>query len=105
MLFELHSTELTERPEAMKSALEGENIPVIHASSVTRLNKYHSGSPAERAFPIYVVDQYDRLAEPFPIDEKTEIFQKYEEIRRIDRLYVAPEMFRQAERLIIDQKL
>ena len=40
-----------------------------------------------------------------PIENSTEIFQKYEEIRRIDRLYVAPEDFEQAEKILIDRKL
>ncbi len=105
MLFELHSTGETPRPEAMKVHLEGEGIPVILAGSQTRLSKYHTLTPEERSFEIYVVDAYDRLSTPFPIQESTQIFQKYEEIRRIDRLYVAPENFDRAEQIIIQHKL
>lgn len=42
MLFELHSTEATDRPTRMKTVLEAEGIEVIMASSETRLSKYHS---------------------------------------------------------------
>lgn len=105
MLFELHSNEETQRPEKMKAALEKENINVIYSSSMARLSKYHTLSPEERSFSIYVVDQYDRLAKPHPIEEMTEIFENYENIRRIDRLYVAPEQYEKAERLLIERKL
>jgi len=105
MLFELHSNEETERPEKMKAALEKEGVNVIYSSSMARLSKYHTLSPEERSFSIYVVDQYDRLAKPHPIEEMTEIFENYENIRRIDRLYVAPEQYEKAERLLIERKL
>lgn len=105
MLFELHSTSDTGRPQAMRDAIETEGIPVILASSQARLSKYHTIAPSERAFEIYVVDQYDRRSKPYPIEESTEIFKKYEEIRRIDRLYVAPEDFRQAEKILVDRPL
>lgn len=105
MLIELHSTEESPRPENMKSALEGLGIDVIWASSKARLSKYHSGNPEDRAAPIFVVDQYDRWDKPAPIDQSTEIFHKYEGTRIIDRLYVAPEHFRDAEQLLADKRL
>lgn len=105
MLFELHSTKATERPELMAKELENHGLNIIWASSQTRLSKYHSAQPEERAFPIWVVDQYDRQAKPDPLEESTQIFSKYEEIRRIDRLYAAPEEFAQAESLILLKKL
>jgi HD superfamily phosphohydrolase len=104
-LFELHSTRDSDRPLAIKKILEGEGIHVIHSNSQARLSKYHSQSATERAFQIFVVDEYDRKSEPYPIEESTEIFQKYEEIRQIDRLYVAPEQFELAEKVMIDRKL
>ena len=73
--------------------LDSEGISTILARSTTRLSKYHSSSLVEKAFPIYVVDQYDRRSAPHPIEKSTKIFEKYEEIRRIDRLYVAPGEF------------
>lgn len=105
MLFELHSTEDTKRPLEMQQVLEGEGIPVIFASSSVRLSKYHGGSTVEKAFPIFVVDHYDRMSEPYPIEESTAIFQKYDEIRRIDRLYVPPEQHKKAEKIIISKRL
>lgn len=104
-LFELHSTENTGRPEKVKKVLEDEGIRVIHSNSQARLSKYHTLGQEERAFQIYVVDQYDRQSKPYPIEESTEIFQKYEEIRQIDRLYVAPEQYELADKIMIDQKL
>ena len=105
MLFELHSVEASSRMENMKSVLKSEGVMAIVASSTARLSKYHSSDPVEKSFPIYVVDQYDKRAAPYLIEKSTEIFQKYKEIRRIDRLYVAPEDFDRAEKILIDKKL
>jgi uncharacterized protein len=92
MLFELHSTAETTRPLVMKKRLEDAGIEVIHSSSQARLSKYHTASQAERAFTIFVVDEYDPEAHPTPLEDATQIFAKYEEIRSIDRLYIPPEM-------------
>ena len=90
----------------MQKKLESDaGIPIIWASSGVRLSKYHSATPEERSHSIYVVDQYDRLAKPYPIEKSTEIFQKYEDMRRIERLYVAPENYQKAEAYIVDNKL
>lgn len=105
VVFELHSTAETLRVEKMRKFLEEEDIPVIFASSSIRLSKYHSGNTIEKNFPIYVVDRYDRLAKPYAIEESTEIFQKYDEIRRIERLYVPPEKHAKAEKIILTEKL
>lgn len=104
-LFELHSTNDTDRPRVIEKHLEEEGVRVIHSNSQARLSKYHSQSPSERAFQIFVVDEYDRKSKPYPIEESTEIFSKYEEIRQIDRLYVAPEKYELAEKIMIDRKL
>lgn len=105
MLFELHSTAETGRPEKIKQALESEEIAVIHASSNTRLSKYHTSSVADRSLALFVLDEYDRQAKPLPLEECTEIFSKYEEIRCIDRLYVPPEQFAEAERILLQKNL
>ena len=73
---------------------------MIWASSKARLSKYHSSSADDRAYPIYVIDQYDKWDKPSPIDQTTEIFQKYESARIIDRLYVAPENYEKAQELL-----
>ncbi|MGH1469433.1 MAG: HD domain-containing protein, partial [Bdellovibrionales bacterium] len=62
--------------------------------------KYHSSSEADKSQSIFVVDPYDKRTKPYRIEEQTEIFQKYEEIRRIERLYVAPEELDKAEQII-----
>ncbi len=105
VLFELHTTSEDQRPRIMQQQLEAEGITTILAGTMARLSKYHSSSPEDKAFPIFVVDQYDRLAKPYPIEETTEIFHKYEEIRRIERLYVEPESYTQAEKFIVDNRL
>jgi HD superfamily phosphohydrolase len=105
MLFELHSNDVTNRPEEMKKVLESEGIDVIHSSSQARLSKYHGGSAVDRALQIFVVDKYDFKAQPYPIEQTTEIFQRYEDIRRIDRLYVTPEDFDKAEKILIQRKI
>lgn len=105
VLVELHSTEENPRPENIQAALNQVGIDVIWASSKARLSKYHSGNPEDRSSPIFVVDQYDRWDKPAPIDQSTEIFHKYEGTRIIDRLYVAPEKFRDAERLLVEKRL
>ncbi len=105
VLFELHSTGEAGRPEKIQKILEGEGIQVISASSSIRLSKYHGGNSIEKNFPIYVVDIYDRRAKPYPIEKSTQIFQKYDEIRRIERLYVPPEQIAKAEKIMISRKL
>jgi HD superfamily phosphohydrolase len=107
VLFELHTTaqEKGIRSKKMQKALESAGIPVIFASSSIRLSKYHGGNSIEKNFPIFVVDHYDRLAKPYPIEETTEIFHKYDEIRRIERLYVPPELHAKAEKILVKEKL
>lgn len=77
-----------ERLHALKSRLEQENIPFIATTDEGELSKYYR----KGGDPIYV--RYDDLfhAEEFiPLEECTDLFQKYQEIRTIKRLYVAPE--------------
>jgi HD superfamily phosphohydrolase len=105
VVFELHSTGPSERSQNMVKALEKENLKVIFASSSIRLSKYHSGNNIEKNFPIFVVDLYDKLSKPYPIEDSTQIFQKYDEIRRIERLYVPPESYDKAAKLIVQKKL
>jgi HD superfamily phosphohydrolase len=105
MLFEFHSTAENSRTEDMEIFLNGEGIETVFASSTARLSKYHSPSEIERETQIYVVDQYDRHSKPYPIEESTEIFQKYGEIRRIERIYVAPENFDRGEEILTKNDL
>ena len=100
VLFELHSTKPNPRVSKMKLALQEEDINCILANSTARLSKYHSGSEQDRDYPIFVVDHYDKQAKPYRIEEQTQIFQKYEEIRRIERLYVSPEDLDRSKEII-----
>jgi HD superfamily phosphohydrolase len=105
MLLELHNTEESHRPENIRRNLEEIGVDTIWASSKTRLSKYHTASPEDRAIPLYVVDQYDKWDKPTPIDQSTEIFEKYEDARIIDRLYVAPEDYLKADKLLTEKRL
>ena len=104
MLFEMHAVSQSPRPERMRDALLAEGIDAIFASSQARLSKYHSMSEEEK-HPIFVVDQYDPMERPVPIEQCTEIFKKYEETRRIERLYVAGDRYAEARKLIVDRRL
>lgn len=88
---ELHNQD-PQRIEKLKTIFSDQKFEVIHSSSNVRLSKYHSMNPEER-MNIYVVDQYDRWDIPSPVDSATQIFQKYEGTRVIDRFYVAPEKY------------
>ncbi|MFN8791597.1 MAG: HD domain-containing protein [Bdellovibrionales bacterium] len=99
VLIEMHNVADEKRPAMIKEALEKRDIEVIWASSQIRLSKYHSASEL-KSYPIYVVDQYDAWVEPTVVERTTQIFQKYEGTRVIDRLYVAPEIFPEAEKIL-----
>jgi uncharacterized protein len=105
VLMELHNTSDSNRPGNIKSTLEKEGIDVIWASSQARLSKYHSGAEQDKALEIYVVDQYDKKDQPSPINQSTEIFSRYQGARVIDRLYVSPENFQAAQKIVTDRKL
>ncbi len=105
VLVELHSTAEDGRVENIKKILESEGIDTIWASSKARLSKYHTASMEDRALQIYVVDQYDRMDKATPIDQTTEIFSRYEGARIIDRLYVDPDHYTRAEKLLVDKRI
>ncbi len=100
VIFEIHETKENPRVHQIKVALENENVDSILTSSIARLSKYHTSFHADASRRIYVVDQYDRKSKPFAIEETTQIFKKYEENRRIERLYVAPENYQKAEKIL-----
>ena len=96
VLVEMHNTGESQRPQAIVDSLKERNIECIWASSSARLSKYHAGTPEDRAYNIFVVDQYNKWEKPLPIDRTTEIFHRYEGTRIIDRIYVAPEKYAEA---------
>ena len=104
MLFEKHVTEGTLRPKKICEVLATEGIPTILASSQARLSKYHA-TQAEKAATIFVVDPYDSMEHPVPIEQCTRIFQRYEETRSIERIYVDPNDYVRAHQLLVDRKL
>lgn len=105
VLVELHNTGENHRAQRMKDYLEQQGIHPIWASSKTRLSKYHAAHPDDRTSPIYVVDQYDKWDKPSPIDRSTEIFQRYEGARTIDRLYVSPEEYDLGQQLLAAKRI
>ncbi len=105
MLIELHSVTDSIRLTQIKRTLENEGIESILASSKTRLSKYHATSTDRASLGIYLVDQYDKMAKPSLIVDSAEIFRKYEDTRGIERLYVAPQNYKIAEKIMVDRKL
>ncbi len=99
---ELHNQEQN-RIEKVKELLKSENIHSILASSQARLSKYHATTSTHQ-HPIFVIDQYDRWDKPAPLTSATQIFQKYEHARVIDRIYVAPENITATNRLLRETK-
>ena len=99
---ELHNQDPV-RIERINSIFQKHNIDNIYASSNVRLSKYHSGHPEDR-MNIFVVDQYDKWDVPSPVDQATQIFQKYEVARVIDRFYVAPEKYDLAKKIFNEEK-
>jgi HD superfamily phosphohydrolase len=99
---ELHNQD-NARIERIKKMMVAQGFDVIHSSSNVRLSKYHSTNPEEK-MNIYVVDQYDRWDIPSPVDSATQIFQKYEGARVIDRFYIAPEKYDAIKKMLNEVK-
>lgn len=99
---ELHNQD-PERASNAKLILTAAHIDYIYTSSNIRLSKYHATASSDDS-DIYVVDQYDKWDKPAPINSATQIFQKYEGARTIDRVYVSPEHLEQAKKLLTEKK-
>jgi len=99
---ELHNQDAS-RSENVQIIFEKNNIHSIYASSKVRLSKYHA-TTSEDQLKLYVIDQYDKWDKPSPINSATQIFQKYEGDRVIDRLYVAPEKLDLAKKLLSEER-
>jgi HD superfamily phosphohydrolase len=102
MISEVHSSGQDNKAQQIHDLLTKEGFNVIWASSKARLSKYHQAIQDTLSYPIFVIDSYNPKEKPMPIQETTEIFQKYESARVIERLYVAPERFEDGRRLIRD---
>ncbi|MES2802102.1 MAG: HD domain-containing protein [Bdellovibrionota bacterium] len=99
---ELHNQDRS-RVDNVRHLLTAAKIHSIWASSDVRLSKYHQ-TISDDDMNIFVVDQYDKWDKPSPINNATQIFQKYEGSRVIDRVYVAPENFDAAKKILSEQK-
>lgn len=99
---ELHNQDRS-RVENVRRLLTDAQIHSIWASSDVRLSKYHQ-TTSDDDINIFVLDQYDRWDKPSPINTATQIFQKYEGSRIIDRIYVAPETFDVAKKIFNEEK-
>lgn len=73
----------------ISAKLKTEGIDYVHSSSTGNLSKYQTG--LTQAHPLFVIED-DLLHKPkiTKIEEATEIFNKYEGARRIERIYVLP---------------
>lgn len=100
VLSEVHSNNGSDKMDRIKKRLKEEDIDFIFANSSARLSKYHGTTPQDLAYPIYVVDHYDQEAIPQKIQDTTEIFDRYETIRMIERIYVSPENKDKAVKII-----
>jgi HD superfamily phosphohydrolase len=101
-VLELHGkpedVDISRHEEALKAA----DISIISASSTGRLSGYHGvGKKRQAAPPIYVIHE-GRGRDPRvdPLENATHIFQRYQDERRINRIYVAPENSARAESIL-----
>jgi uncharacterized protein len=96
MLIETHEQN-SKRISALQDALDKAKIDHIYAGSTGRLSKYYSGEH-ERSEPIYVIDK-DQSPDKrvTKIEHSTEIFGKYQNARKIERLYVSRDDYKKAE--------
>jgi HD superfamily phosphohydrolase len=83
----------------IEKALQKEDIEAIRASSTGRLSKYYTGEISKDE-PIFVVDSdlgaHQRVTK---IEDSTEIFNKYHDTRKIERLYVGRENYERAQKI------
>lgn len=90
MLVESHDQK-TDQTENLVRILKAQGIDTVQASSKGRLSKYYLNSSAPNE-PIFVVDVDQGSKRRIKkIEEETEVFEKYAETRKIDRIYVSRE--------------
>lgn len=99
VLFENHVTEEDSKTQRLSDQLRASGIDFIPARSQARLSRYHGVAPDDTAFKIFVKDEYSPNETPITIDKCTEIFQRYEKARRIERIYVPAEVLDRAKKL------
>jgi HD superfamily phosphohydrolase len=98
MLLESHEQKGNEI-SLLEKTLEKEKIKTIRANSTGRLSKYYSGLNTD-GLPIFVIDRdWGSGKKATKIEHTTEVFGKYHEARRIERLYVSREEYPPAEEI------
>jgi len=102
-VLERHGTPRKADVSEESAALVGEGIDVITAASTGQLSRYRQfGRKRQRAAPIYVLDRIrgQPVERVRTLAEATQIFTRYADERRIARLYVPPEDFDTARKLL-----
>lgn len=87
-LIETTSSKFAEKLELVQNKLDEHKIEYIRSSSTGRLSKYY-GAGHGKSEKIYLVDNVNKFSKPTLIEEGTEIFERYEKARKIERLYVS----------------
>jgi HD superfamily phosphohydrolase len=101
-VLEVHGTPAEVDTSAAEAHLRSAGLDVLAAGSVGKLSRYAVfGQKRATAPPIYVVDTSPGSRRTVkPLQEATEIFQRYEDERQIARLYVDPADVPKAQRLL-----
>ena len=98
VIFENHVVSNSHCTEQVNTILKDAGINTILANSQSHLSNYREKH--SKTATIYVIDPYNHHGLPVPIESCTEIFQKYEGARIIERVYVAPEKMKEAQALV-----
>jgi HD superfamily phosphohydrolase len=101
-VLELHGTPSQVDPAWAAAALDGEGIENFTAGSTGKLSRYTVfGQKREGAPSIYVIDDaIQGHRKVSPLQDATAIFERYQDERRISRVYVSPENKQRAKKVI-----
>ncbi len=103
MLYEEHSDGLiSQKVLNIKRELKRQNLRFIYVNSQTQMSKIKktSSKGESKKSPIFIKDKFQDKA--VPLDEASEIFDKYEKKRTLERLYCSPEEKDLSGKLIAD---
>ena len=105
-VLELHGNLEQVGAEWATNALRNEGIDTMTAGSVGKLSRYTVfGQKREGAPTIYVLDDSIGARTPVaPIQEATAIFSRYQDERRINRVYVEPSNAEIAKRVLSEAR-
>ncbi len=100
--FEMHTQKHDDTAETLAQNLrQQENLEVILANSEHRLSRYHHTPEVEHSTPLFTLDEYlPPTLRACPIEQSTEIFKRYQDKLRIERIYVAPEHLERARAFV-----